>query len=106
MRVVVTGSDGFIARNLRIRLRELGHVDVTGITRTTTPEELSEALAHADIVFHLAGVNRPHEDAEFTRGNAELTARLCAELATGNRRTPVVFASSTQAALDGPYGRS
>ena len=106
MRVVVTGSDGFIARNLRIRLRELGHHDLTGIVRTTTPAEFSEALAAADIVFHLAGVNRPREDAEFIHGNVELTARLCAELAVSGRRPPIVYASSTQAALDGPYGRS
>jgi len=106
MRVVVTGSDGFIARNLRIRLRELGHHDVASIVRTSTPAEFSDALAAADIVFHLAGVNRPREDAEFMHGNVDLTARLCAELAASGRRTPIVYASSTQAALDGPYGRS
>ena len=106
MRVVVTGSDGFIARNLRVRLRELGQDDLTGISRTTTAAEFSEALAAADIVFHLAGVNRPREVAEFTHGNVDLTARLCAELAASGRRTPIVYTSSTQAALDGPYGRS
>ena len=106
MRVVVTGSDGFIARNLRVRLQELGHQDVTGITRATTAEAFSEALAGSDFVFHLAGVNRPSEDVEFVHGNVDLTARLCAELAASGRRTPIVYASSTQAALDGPYGRS
>jgi UDP-2-acetamido-2,6-beta-L-arabino-hexul-4-ose reductase len=106
MRVVVTGSDGFIARNLRVRLRELGHQDLTGITRASTAAEFGEALADADIVFHLAGVNRPREDAEFVHGNVDLTARLCSELAASGRRTPIVYASSTQAALDGPYGRS
>jgi UDP-2-acetamido-2,6-beta-L-arabino-hexul-4-ose reductase len=106
MRVVVTGSDGFIARNLQIRLRELGHTEVTGITRATTPKEFSQALAGADMVFHLAGVNRPREDVEFTRGNVDLTARLSTELAGLNRRTPIVYASSTQATFDGAYGRS
>ena len=42
MRVVVTGCDGFIARNLRVRLHELGHRELTGITRATTAEEFSE----------------------------------------------------------------
>ena len=106
MRVVVTGSDGFIAHNLRVRLQELGHQDLTGITRASTAAEFSAALADADIVFHLAGVNRPRDDAEFIHGNVDLTARLCAELAASGRRTPIVYASSTQAALDGPYGRS
>jgi UDP-2-acetamido-2,6-beta-L-arabino-hexul-4-ose reductase len=106
MRVVVTGSDGFIARNLRVRLRELGHHDVRGIARTTSSAEWSEALAAADIVFHLAGVNRPRDDAEFVAGNVDLTARLCAELAASSRNAPIVYASSTQAAVDCAYGRS
>jgi len=106
MRIVVTGSDGFIARNLRVRLRELGHQDVTGITRAAAPAELSEALRAADFVFHLAGVNRPSQDAEFVQGNVDFTARLCAELATSRRSAPIVYASSTQATIDCAYGRS
>jgi UDP-2-acetamido-2,6-beta-L-arabino-hexul-4-ose reductase len=106
MHVVVTGGDGFIARNLRVRLRELGQQRVTSITRASTEADLFEALAAADIVFHLAGVNRPREEAEFVSGNVDFTTRICALLTDAGRRTPVVYASSTQAALDNPYGRS
>ena len=35
MHVVITGADGFIGKNLRVRLTELGHTDVAGITRST-----------------------------------------------------------------------
>lgn len=106
MRIVITGADGFIGKNLRVRLAELGHADVAGITRATRPEAAQRALAAADCVFHLAGVNRPRDPEEFAAGNAGLTASLCQTLAAAGRQATVVLASSTQAVLDNPYGRS
>ena len=106
MRIVITGADGFIGKNLRHRLRELGHADVLGITRAATDAQLTDALNTADIVYHLAGVNRPTDPAEFATGNADFTQRLCDMLAASGRPVPVVYTSSTQAALDNPYGRS
>jgi len=106
MRIVITGADGFIGRNLRVRLRELGHADVHGVTRTTPAADLPGMLHGADFVFHLAGVNRPQNPAEFEAGNAGFTAALCAALVAAGCRAPLAFASSTQAGLDNPYGRS
>jgi UDP-2-acetamido-2,6-beta-L-arabino-hexul-4-ose reductase len=54
MRIVVTGADGFIGRNLRWRLRELGHDDVVALTRATPVERWEERLRGAGFVFHLA----------------------------------------------------
>ena len=104
--VVVTGADGFIGSNLRLRLAERPGVTVVGITRSTTPEERRVALAGARIVFHLAGVNRPTDVTEFERGNADFTATLCDELRAVGRPVPIVYASSSQALKDNPYGRS
>lgn len=106
MRIVVTGAEGFMGRNLRLRLRELGHPAVTGIDVGSAESELVAALNAADLVFHLAGVNRPEDPAEFARGNVDFTERLCQLLAAAGRPVPVVFSSSTQAELDNPYGRS
>jgi len=106
MRILITGANGFIGANLRVRLREAGHQDIVGITRASSSSDLATGLAGADFVFHLAGVNRPKANDEFIHGNREFTERLCAALVASGRRTPVVFASSIQATQDNPYGQS
>jgi UDP-2-acetamido-2,6-beta-L-arabino-hexul-4-ose reductase len=104
--VVVTGAGGFIGKNLCMRLRELGRYEVAEILRTTTPEQTRAALARADFVFHLAGVNRPKEEVEFVSGNEGSTQALCDALTKSGRKVCVVYASSTQATLENAYGRS
>lgn len=104
--ILVTGSEGFMGRNLCVALRRLGKLEVLGFDAGDAPETLPQLAARADFVFHLAGVNRPKDEAEFTAGNAELTRHLCDLLAAGGRSIPLVLSSSTQALLDNPYGRS
>ena len=107
MRIIITGTDGFIGKNLRVRLRELGHSDIVAVTRTSHSEkQLNETLATADFVFHLAGVNRPQDPEEFFTGNVQSTEHLCHALKAAARPIPVVYTSSTQSSLDNAYGRS
>ena len=106
MQIVVTGGDGFIGRNLRVHLAELGYAEVVSLSRTTSDAARREALERVDFVFHLAGVNRPKGVSEFEEVNVEATRQLCDILRASGRRTPIVFSSSTQATLDNPYGRS
>ncbi len=106
MPIVITGADGFIGKNLKLRLAELGHADVLGITRSSPPQAAQQALAAASFVFHLAGVNRPQDPEEFATGNAELTQAVCDALSSAKNCVPLLLASSTQALQDNPYGRS
>ena len=105
MAVVVTGANGFIGRNLSLRLAELG-TEVIGIGSDTPGEALDAALSRADAVIHLAGVNRPADVAEFQIGNVEVTRDLCKRIEATGRRILLIYSSSTQAELDNPYGRS
>lgn len=105
MKVLVTGSDGFIGENLRVALCEHGH-EVLPLTRASSAADLATAAGAADAVVHLAGVNRPQDPAEFAAGNADFTARLCDALLATGRPVPVAFASSIQAERDNPYGAS
>lgn len=106
MKVLVTGADGFIGKNLRVALSEHEDYEVLPVTRVTTDVDLSSMVREADAVIHLAGVNRPHDLDEFLAGNADFTARLCDSLLATERSIPVAFASSIQVERDNPYGRS
>lgn len=105
MKVLVTGAHGFVGRNLAVRLGELGH-EVLAIGREDDEASWAAAVRGAEAVVHLAGVNRPTDPAEFETGNVSLTRRLCDMLARARNPAPVLYASSTQAANDNPYGRS
>lgn len=106
MRVLVTGSEGFIARNLLSHLAERDGVEILGFNREDGDEVLASHVAAADFIFHLAGVNRPRDDVEFETENAGLTEKLCDLLARRGSAVPVVFSSSIQATMDNAYGRS
>jgi UDP-2-acetamido-2,6-beta-L-arabino-hexul-4-ose reductase len=105
MAVVVTGARGFIGTTLMIRLKEKG-VAAVPIGSDASDADLRAAVAEATLVFHLAGVNRPQTEDQFESGNAGFTRALCRQLAAAGNRAPIVFASSTQAERDTPYGRS
>lgn len=106
MKVLITGADGFIGKNLRVVLGEREGFEVLAITRASSEANLAAAVANADAVIHLAGINRPQDPAEFATGNADFTQRLCNLLAASGRAIPVAFASSIQAERDNPYGSS
>lgn len=106
MRIAITGADGFIGRNLTVRLGETSEAEIVSILRDTPRTELTDRLLGVEIVFHLAGVNRPIDPAEFGTGNADFTAELCDVLAALPTPPRIILSSSTQAALGNPYGKS
>ena len=105
MKVLITGADGFIGKNLSFAFEQVG-VETFSFGRTDNISSLKLALSKADWVFHLAGVNRPKDKEEFQVSNVQLTEELCSILHSNNKKTPIVFTSSTQVALKNDYSLS
>ena len=106
MKILITGSEGFIGKNLLVRLSELSNYEVLCFNREDSFSDLADRVHQADVIVHLAGVNRPKEIKEFKEGNSDLTQRLCDLIVATGRIIPLIISSSIQADLDNPYGES
>jgi len=110
MKVLITGANGFVGKNLLLHLAERKDVEVFCFNRGNDVADLATMLNGVDFVFHLAGVNRPQHQREFVEGNVDLTRSLCQALGvvaeTTGKKIPIVYTSSTQADRDNAYGNS
>ena len=117
MRILITGAHGFVGKNLVAALENIqngcdrtrGTLSVAELMcydKESDPSALAAYCARADFVFHLAGVNRPTDTAEFRVGNTDLTATLLHALEAAGNTCPVVLASSVQATLTGRFAES
>lgn len=106
MKILVTGANGFIGKNLIAEIKATTDHEVLSYDKDTDPNLLDSYCAKAEFVFHLAGVNRPKEQAEFMEGNFGFTSTLLDTLKKNSNRCPVMISSSTQAELNNPYGES
>lgn len=122
MKILVTGSNGFVGKNLVWNLKEIRDgknrtrpdLNITEIYEYdigSTQEELEEVCKKVDFVFNFAGVNRPKNSSEFIEGNFGFAGNLLNTLKKYGNKCPVMLASSSQASLtgrftDSEYGRS
>ncbi len=106
MRILVSGANGFIGKNLCVHLKEAGFDAIETITRDDNDVSVDEKVRKADFIYHLAGINRPENDYEFAAGNTDLTQKIVDILINNDCNTPILFTSSIQAELNNPYGVS
>ena len=105
MRVLITGANGFIGKNLLVHLHQKG-IETLSFTRELKIADLASDFAAVDFIFHLAGVNRPKDLSEFETGNTRLTEELCQLVEASGKQTPILYTSSIQADLENPYWHS
>lgn len=106
MKILITGSNGFIGKNLVSELKNRGYNELYECDIATTEQELNEYAKNCEFVFHLAGVNRPLNNEEYMSGNFGFTNKLLSLLKKYNNKSPILITSSIQAKLDNPYGIS
>lgn len=106
MKVLITGAEGFIGKNLQLHLAERDNLGIETLIRHDSLADLPVKLENVDFVFHLAGVNRPQNPEEFRTGNTDLTTELIQAIEKTGRSIPIVYSSSIQAELNNPYGES
>ncbi len=117
MNILVTGASGFIGKNLCAALKNiqcgkdkirpnLKIEEIFEYDKGVSEAELEFFCVKADFVFHLAGVNRPENEAEYAVGNVGLTENLISSLKKCGNRCPVMLASSAQAEMKGRYNES
>lgn len=105
MRILVTGADGFLGRNLCLRLKEKG-LEVIKVTRETEPNSLFDNIVCADFIFHFAGTNRSKVNADFVHDNIEFSRLICHYIEKTKKQIPVVFTSSIHADSETIYGQT
>lgn len=110
MKILVTGSNGFIAQNLLLRLSTITNLHVVTFNRSTPLSSLSTLLQDVSVVFHLAGCNRSESSSDFQKENVELTSSLLSavaiESARQNKKIKLIFSSSIHAEKPSVYGRT
>ncbi len=121
MKILVTGSNGFVGKNLIETLKNirdkkkrdtvLSVETIYEYDKGNTPDDLNRFCSDCDFVFNLAGVNRPEDVSEYNSGNYGFAEKLLDTLKEHKNICPVMLSSSIQASLvgryaDSPYGES
>ena len=105
MNILVTGSNGFLGKNLVEFLRSYTEHNVYEFSKKNLINEIDELIENLDIVFHFAGLNKANNIRDYEKVNVNLTLKIC-NILKKNPNVILFYASSTQVYLDNPYGRS
>ncbi len=106
MKIGITGSNGFIGKNILEHLSRMEDLEVITFTRENTAADLESLVTSVDFIFHLAGINRPENPQDFYEGNQDLTQLIVNLALTSDKKPPILISSSTQAERDNDYGKS
>ena len=104
-KILITGAKGFVGKNLYYHLIENDYKNIFCSDINTTYEELEHMVLDSDLIFNLAGVNRPKNDNEF-KTNSSYLEDIINILEKNNKKTPIMLSSSIQSDLDNLYGKS
>lgn len=109
-KILITGSNGFIGKNLLQKLLEIGCENIKTYNRENNVSDLEKLTENCDVIYHLAGENRPINDDDFDLVNFGLTRKLCDDLAKlsyqRRKKIHLVYISSAHYNSPTKYGVS
>lgn len=117
IRIVITGAAGLIGWHAHARLHaancaalfkgEAKRFEIVALDHSSFDDDaaLAAAITGTDAVLHFAGINRAPDD-EVEAANPAIAARLAMACRAAGVAPHIVYANSTHAASDTPYGRS
>ena len=106
MEVLVTGSSGFIGKNLLERLSRIENIKIHTFDIENKLEDLEKNIDKIDFIFHLAGINRPQNTDDFYKGNRDTVKDLISIIEKNKLKIPILVTSSIQVERDNYYGKS
>lgn len=106
MKILITGSNGFIAKNLIMELKNRKYGELLLCNRDTSSEKLEQYIEECDVLIHLAGVNRPLDEAEYYTGNVGFTKDIVKLLKNKHKKLPVIYSSTVIDTRHKAYGVS
>lgn len=98
MKILVTGKNGFIARNV-IEYFGKEH-EILPISHTDSVQLLEKYCMECDFVFHLAAVQRSDDSFDFWKGNVDYTKKIITFLKNNTKNPSIIF--STSIGIDKP----
>jgi UDP-2-acetamido-2,6-beta-L-arabino-hexul-4-ose reductase len=105
MRILVTGSNGFIGKNLVNRLKTFKHIDLVYLNKNDDISSLLDMHNDIEMIFHFAGINRPEKADDYIL-NYSITSLIVDELIIRKLFIPIIYTSSIQVNLNNDYGNS
>ena len=106
MKILITGANGFIAKNLKFILKERSDIKIFSFLKEDDPYLLYDLVSKVDFIFHLAGINRSEDPEEFVNGNEILTQKISDAIIKTDSKLSIIFTSSIHAKLNTPYGKT
>jgi len=106
MLIAITGSNGFIGKNLYLNLSQNKNFKVFKISRQTKIHELKKICKKCDILYHLAGANRPKNDSKFNKDNFIYTKKILELLGKNKKKPPIIYTSTSRYNEKTKYGIS
>ena len=89
--ILVTGSEGFIGKNLISHLKYSTNHKVNEFNSMSDIFDLERLINNSDFIFHLAGINRTKNTSKFEDINFGLTKTIFDFVSKKEKKTNIFF---------------